>query len=98
MPVEQAVFILGRDNARKTPLFGRGQIFLDSPGRLIGEADGSDLAGPDEPAHRLEDVDDVGDGLVAILRKWIVVPALAKVKMSTVGPVNLIEIDIVGLQ
>lgn len=98
MPVEQVVLVLRGGDTRQALLLGNGKIFLDAPGRFVRKADSADLAGLYQFAHRLQDLGDIGNRLFAILVEGVIAPVLAEMEMAAVWPVDLIEVDVIGLQ
>ncbi len=98
MAIEQIVFVLHGGDTRQAARFGQRDEFLGAPGRLVGQPDGADLAGLHAVVQRLELLVHVGERPLAVLAKRVVAPGLAEVEMAAVRPVDLVEIDIVGLQ
>ncbi|EDT42158.1 hypothetical protein BamMEX5DRAFT_2028 [Burkholderia ambifaria MEX-5] len=92
--VQQAVRVLDACDARQPELLGRAQELRDAPRRFVRHADRADLAGLHEfrehtqrflDRHRIRIVD-------PRIRR------AAECRRAAIGPVQLVQVDIVGLQ
>ena len=95
-PVQQIIGILDGDDARSLPCFGAGDELHRAPGRLIGKPDMADLAGLDEIIQRAERLLD--RHLVRRIMQPIGIAAGAEQLRGAVGPVQLVEVDIIRPQ
>lgn len=98
LAAQQVIFVLHGDQARQAPLLGDAQPLGNAPGRLVGDADMAQLAFLDERAQRFQHVLDIGQRIGRILPVRRVVPGAIEIVAATAGPVDLVEIDAVGLE
>ena len=93
-PVEQAVGILRRDDARQAEFVGEPGELHDSPGVFVGDRDVAQLAFADQFGERFQ----LGaDRRAVALLVGLVLP-LPEHRLVAFRPVQLIEVDVVGLQ
>ncbi len=95
---QQVVFVLDRLHPRQADFVRLAQVLHGAPGGLVGEPEVADLALTHELAHLDMHVEDVGQHLVAVLLVGVVVPRAFPVVVPAARPVDLVEVDVVGLQ
>ena len=78
--------------------FRRLQVLQGAPAGFIGQADIADFTGVDHLAEEAQGFVHVITHRLAVLLSRIEIPVLAKVIGTAVGPVQLVKIDVVGLQ
>src|SRR3569832_593821 len=92
--VQQVIRVLYAHDARQVELLCECEKLHDAPRRFFGDADVADLA----RAHQLAQcVQGLGDGHGVVVRVVLIAEMAEEVGLA-VGPVQLIEVDVIGLQ
>jgi len=94
---QQGVFVLDRLHAGQVVVFGQLQPFHDAPGGFVGEAHVADLAGLDQALQGVQHFQEVLFFRLGI-ELGREVPGPAEVVGAPVGPVQLVQVNVVGLQ
>lgn len=94
--VDEIIGVLDRNDARPMAELGGAQETRHAPGRFIGQADVTNLAGLDETAQRFERFFD--RNFVALCRPPIGRAACAPKRKRAIRPMQLVKVDVVGLQ
>ena len=93
-PVQQVVGVLDGGDARQPRHFGGAQVAHHAPGAFVRQADMADFAGLDQFGQRRQRLFDRH----AVMLRLVLVGADAETVGDAVGPVDLVEVDVVGLQ
>ena len=96
--IEQVILVLDGGDARQAPGVCDVDIFLRPPRAFVGKADGADFTGLYQFAERFEFLGDFGDRALGILTGRVKAPCATEMIGAAIRPVDLVEVDIVGLQ
>ena len=94
----QRILVLNRRHTRPVALLRKTQPLRRAPGAFVGQAKGADRAACHFALQSLQSFVHMGQRLLTVLAGRIVTPILPEHVTAAIGPVKLVEVDMIGLQ